>query len=138
MKRVVPAAWLLLAGLIAAAGLAVLALFASGTGELAMLVVLSLLAVGGAFLVFGLLSGYLRLNERVAQAEMVKAIADGLDSALEIVDHRGLVVYRNRALRRLVGKRMGRHATLEELFAGEPDSAQAFFRQPRGRARRRA
>jgi|RhiMethySRZTD1v2_1073278.scaffolds.fasta_scaffold21240_4 two-component system cell cycle sensor histidine kinase/response regulator CckA len=126
---------LLLAGLMAAAGLAVLALFASGTGELAMLGVLSLLAVGGAFLVFGLLSGYLRLNERVAEAEMVKAIADGLDSALEIVDHRGLMVYRNRALRRLVGKRMGRHATLEELFAGEPDSAQAFFRLSRAAER---
>jgi two-component system cell cycle sensor histidine kinase/response regulator CckA len=119
---------LLLAGLIVAAGFAMLALLASGTGELAMLSLLALLAVGGAFLVFGLLSGYLRLAERVVEAEMVKAVADGLDTALEIVDHRGLVVYRNRALQRFAGARGGRNTTLEELFASQPESAQAFFR----------
>jgi len=126
---------LLLLGLVAAGGLAIMALFASGTGELAMLGVLALLAVAGAFLIFGLLSGYLRLSERVAEAEMVKTVADGLDSGLEIADQRGTVLYRNRALQRLAGKRMGRHATLEELFAGEPDSAQAFFRLNRAAER---
>ena len=100
-----------------------------------MLGVLALLAVAGAFLIFGLLSGYLRLSERVAEAEMVKTIADGLDSGLQIVDQQGVVLYRNRALQRLTGRRHGRHATLEELFAGEPDSAQAFFRLNRAAER---
>src|SRR5581483_8210343 len=131
---------LLLLGLIAAGGLAVMALFASGAGELAMLGLLALLAVAGAFLIFGLLSGYLRLSERIAEAEMVKTIADGLDSGLEIVDQEGTVLYRNRALQRLLGRRvgMGRNATLEELFAGEPDSAQAFFRLNRAAERAEA
>ena len=46
-------------------------------------------------------------------------------------------LYRNRALQRLTGTRSGRHATLEELFAGEPQSAQAFFRLNRAAERAR-
>src|SRR6516165_9852495 len=75
---------LLLLGVCASAGLALIALIATGAGELVMQGVLALLAVAGAFLLFGLLFGYLRLSERVAEAEMVKAVADGLDSGLEI------------------------------------------------------
>ena len=128
-------ALLLLLGLVAVGGLAVIALLASGAGEVAMLGLLALLAVAGAFLILGLLSGYLRLSERVAEAEMVKTIADGLDNGLKIVNQQGVVLYRNRALQRLTGRRAGRHATLEELFAGEPDSAQAFFRLNRAAER---
>jgi two-component system, cell cycle sensor histidine kinase and response regulator CckA len=127
-------ALLLLLGLVASGGL-VIALLVSGAGEVAMLGLLVLLAVAGAFLILGLLSGYLRLSERVAEAEMVKTIADGLDHGIKIVNQQGVVLYRNRALQRLTGRRAGRHATLEELFAGEPDSAQAFFRLNRAAER---
>jgi two-component system cell cycle sensor histidine kinase/response regulator CckA len=126
---------LLLLGLIAIGGLVLVAVLASGLGEAIMLALLSLLAVAGAFLILGLLSGYLRLSERVAEAEMVKTVADGLDHGLKIVNQQGVVLYRNRALQRLTGRRAGRHATLEELFAGEPDSAQAFFRLNRAAER---
>ncbi len=124
----------LLLGLVTAGGLAA-AVLGSGAGEVAMLGLLALLAVAGAFLILGLLSGYLRLGERVAEAEIVKTVADGLETALKIVDAQGTVLYRNRALQRLTGRRAGRHATLEELFAGEPDSAQAFFRLNRAAER---
>jgi two-component system cell cycle sensor histidine kinase/response regulator CckA len=97
--------------------------------------VLALLAVGGVFLIFGLASGLLRLSERVVEAEMVKAVADGLDSGLEIVAANGTVLYRNRALKRLTGRRSGRQASLEELLGGEPQSAQAFFRLNRAAER---
>ncbi len=128
-------ALLLLVGLVAVGGLALIALLVSGAGEVAMLGLLVLLAVAGAFLILGLLSGYLRLSERVVEAEMVKNIADGLDNGLEIVNQQGVVLYRNRALQRLTGRRAGRQATLEELFAGEPDSAQSFFRLNRAAER---
>ena len=124
----------LLLGLVTAGGMAA-ALLGSGAGEIAILGLLALLAVAGAFLIFGLLSGYLRVSERVAEAEIVKTVADGLETALKIVDGQGTVLYRNRALQRLTGRRAGRHATLEELFAGEPDSAQAFFRLNRAAER---
>jgi two-component system cell cycle sensor histidine kinase/response regulator CckA len=126
---------LLLLGFSASGGLALFALIAAGAGELIVQGVLALLAVTGAFLLFSLLFGYLRLSERVAEAEMVKAIADGLDQGLEIVNQQGVALYRNRALQRLTGRRAGRHATLEELFAGEPGSAQAFFRLNRAAER---
>ena len=126
---------LALVGLAAAGGLGAVALLPSAAGELAILGVLALLAVAGAFLVFGLLSGYLRLGDRMAEAEVVKTIADGLDSGLQIVNQQGTVLYRNRSLQRLTGRRAGRQATLEELFAGEPDSAQAFFRLNRAAER---
>jgi two-component system, cell cycle sensor histidine kinase and response regulator CckA len=129
-----PSGMVLLLGLVLAGGMAA-ALLGSAAGEVAMLGLLALLAVAGAFLIFGLLSGYLRVSERVAQAEIVKTVADGLETCLEIVDGQGTVFYRNHALQRLTGRHAGRQATLEELFAGEPDSAQAFFRLNRAAER---
>src|SRR6185295_17221969 len=96
---------------------------------------LALLAVAGVFLVFGLLSGFLRLGDRAVEADMIRAVAEGLDSALQIVNAQGSVLYRNRALERLTGRRSGRHASLEELFAGAPDTAQAYFRLSRAAER---
>jgi len=125
----------LAASVVAGGALAGAMLMASGIAEPVVLAALALLAVGGVFLIFGLLSGFLRLSERVAEAELVKTVADGLDSALQIVDAQGEVIYRNRALQRLTGRRPGRHTTLEELFAGEPESAQAFFRLNRAAER---
>ena len=61
-----------------------------------------------------------------------------MDDALQIVGPSGAVLYRNRALERLTGTRMGRHATLEELFAGEPQSAEAFYRLNRAAEREEA
>jgi two-component system cell cycle sensor histidine kinase/response regulator CckA len=89
---------------------------------------LALLAAAGVFLVFGLLSGFLRLSERMTEADIVKTVTDGLDSGLQIVSRTGAVLYRNHALRRLAGTRSGRQATLEELFAGDPLSTEAFYR----------
>ncbi|HJU32458.1 MAG TPA: response regulator [Hyphomicrobiaceae bacterium] len=131
-------AYLLVAGIGASGVLAVFALFAGGAGEGAKLGLLGLLAAAGAFLLLGLLSAYLRMSERAAEAEVVKAMADGLDVGLEIVDPQGVIVYRNRALHRLAGRRAGGTATLEELLSGEPDSAQSFFRLNRAAERAEA
>jgi two-component system cell cycle sensor histidine kinase/response regulator CckA len=89
---------------------------------------LAVLAAAGVFLVCGLLAGFLQLSERAVEADIVKRVADGLDSGLQIVGGNGVVLYRNHALRRLAGTRSGRQATLEELFAGEPQSTEAFYR----------
>jgi two-component system cell cycle sensor histidine kinase/response regulator CckA len=101
---------------------------AGGLVETIGLGLLALLAAAGVFLVFGLLSGFLRLSERAAEADIVKTVADGFDTGLQIVSRTGAVLYRNEALRSLAGTRSGRQATLEELFAGEPQSTEAFYR----------
>ena len=100
-----------------------------------MLGLLALLAVAGAFLVFGLLSGFLRLSERAAEAEMVKIVADGLDDGLQIVDQQGVVLYRNRALQRLTGTRSGGTRRWRSCLRASPHSAQAFFRLNRAAER---
>ena len=58
-------------------------------GGLISSTLLDVLLTPGVFLIFGLLSGFLKLSERVAEAELVKTVADGLDSALQIVDAKG-------------------------------------------------
>ncbi|HEU0059309.1 MAG TPA: hypothetical protein VFR19_05480, partial [Hyphomicrobiaceae bacterium] len=117
------------------AGALILVLLTNSLAEPMVVGLLALLAVAGVFLVFGLLSGFLRLGDRAVEADMIKALAEGLDSALQIVNAQGSVVYRNRALERLTGRRSGRHASLEELFAGSPDTAQAYFRLSRAAER---
>src|SRR5262245_23047791 len=121
-------------GMMLAAAL-ILVLLTNTMAETMVVGLLALLAVAGVFLLFGLLSGFLRLGDRVAEAEMMKSVTDQLDSALQIVNAQGSVLYRNRALERLTGRRSGRHASLEELFAGAPDTAQAYFRLSRAAER---
>ena len=67
---------------------------------------------------------------------MVKTVADGLDSGLQIVDApRATCSIAIAPCSASPAGAPGRHATLEELFAGEPDSAQAFFRLNRAAER---
>jgi two-component system cell cycle sensor histidine kinase/response regulator CckA len=123
-------------GLAGTAAIAAVALQVSGAIEEIVLGILALLAVGGTFLVFGLLSGILRLSDRAADTGFTGAIAEGLDSGVQLVDQTsGAVLYSNAALQRLAGRRAARNATLEELLAGEPGAAQAFFRLNRAAER---
>ena len=72
----------LLAALAAAALLASV-LVLSGAGTLLLLGLLALLAVAGVFLMVGLMTGHLRVADRVAEAELVKTVTDGLDTGLQ-------------------------------------------------------
>jgi two-component system, cell cycle sensor histidine kinase and response regulator CckA len=125
-------------GLLTVAALCAFALQGRSFVEAFVFGLLALLAVGGVFLAFGLLSGFVRLSERAAQTEWLKIVADGMDDALEIVGRGGTAIYRNQALERLVSTPSGRHATLEEVFAGEPRSAEAFYRLNRAAERNEA
>ncbi len=122
--------------LVTAVSFAALAFGPRGLLESIVFVVLALLVVCGVFLVFGLLSGFLRLGERVAETDIVKAATDSFESAVQLVGPGGAVVYRNEALKRLIGSRLGRNGTLEEIFAAEPQSAEAYYRLSRAAERR--
>ena len=130
-----PSRLTVLVGVVVAGVLISVGLLASGAAEPILLGVLGLLAAGGAFLGFGLLSGFLRLSERAAEAEMARSIADELEAGLQVVGPDGAVLYRNRALDRMTARRGSGHVTLAELFATEPDAAQAFFRLNRAAER---
>ena len=125
-------------GLLIAAGLGALAFKGGSAAESLVLGLLALLAVAGVVLVLGMMSGFLRLSDRAAEEELLKSVADGMDNALQIVGPKGAVLYRNRAFDRLTGVRSGRHTTLEELFVGEPQSTEAFYRLNRAAERHEA
>jgi two-component system cell cycle sensor histidine kinase/response regulator CckA len=122
-------------GLVITAGAGVLALHGSGVVEALLLAALALLAVAGAFLILGLSSGFLRVTERAAEADLLKSVAEQMDDPLQIVGRGGSAVYRNRAFDQLAGDRVGRHTTLPELFAAEPHSAEVFYRLNRAAER---
>ncbi len=122
--------------LVTAASFAALAFGPRGLLQSIVFVVLALLVVCGVFLVFGLLSGFLRLGERVAETDIVKAATDSFESAVQLAGPGGAVVYRNEALKRLIASRLGRNGTLEEIFAAEPQSAEAYYRLSRAAERR--
>ena len=121
-------------GLVITAGAGVLALHGSGVIEALLLAVLALLAVAGAFLVLGLSSGFLRVTERAAEADLLKSVAEQMDDPLQI-GRGGSALYHNRAFDQLAGDRAGRHTTLPELFAAEPHSAEVFYRLNRAAER---
>ena len=122
-------------------GLACLGAACSAGLERSLLLgLLALLAVAGVFLMFGLLSGFLRLSERVAEAEHRQ---DGHRRARHRARRsstaRARVLYRNRALQRLTGTARrpagdARGAVRRRAAVG----AGLLPPQPRRRARRAA
>ena len=125
-------------GVVVAAVLGALAFKGGNIAEPMVLGALSLLAVAGVVFVLGLASGFLRLTDRADEAELLKTAADGMDNALQIVGPRGRVLYRNHAFERLADLRPGLHTPLEELFAGEAHSTEAFYRLNRAAERHEA
>ncbi len=115
--------------------LAAAVLVLSGTAEAVLLSLLSLLAVGGAFLLFGLWSGALHFGERAAGDDLARTAADTLIDGVQITAPDGSVVYRNGALAAMLVRRAGGNATLEEVFAQETDAARAYFRLNRAAER---
>ncbi|RTL71609.1 MAG: PAS domain-containing sensor histidine kinase [Hyphomicrobiales bacterium] len=103
-------------------------LLLSGSAEAVLLALLSLLAVGGAFLLFGLWTGALQMGERVAVDDVTRAGLEGLADGIQISTADGDTLYRNPALQQMLARRTGGITTLEEVFAQEADSARAYFR----------
>ncbi len=107
---------------------AIAVLIVSGSVQPLLLGVLSLLAVGGAFLIFGFFSGYLHFGDHAEARDVTRSVAEGLSDGLLLTARDGTLVYRNRALESLLQRRGGGVATLEEVFAQESDAARAYFR----------
>ena len=126
-----------LAGALAiAAGFSILAFGFRSVLEPVVYTVLALFMVSGVFLVLGLASGFLRLGDTAAEAELVKTIIDSSEGAIQVTGASGSAVYRNEALNQLIRGRLGRDGTLEEALAAEPYSAEAFYRLNRAAERR--
>jgi two-component system, cell cycle sensor histidine kinase and response regulator CckA len=118
-------------------GMIALALVASGASEPLTLTLLSSLAMLGAFMIFGIAAGHVRIGERVRDDDLVKALADSLEDGILVTSHEGAVIYANKSFQEFLGRTpTGGLQHLEAAFAGEPRAAAALFRLTRAAHRR--
>jgi two-component system cell cycle sensor histidine kinase/response regulator CckA len=119
-----------------ATGLGTLTLLASGASEPFVLAAMTVLATFGVFFLFGLAAGHIRITERTAEFDLVKAIAASCQDGLFVSGRDGRAVYTNRAFIALVGRsEVGEPHSLETAFSGEPQAAEALFRLSRAAER---
>ncbi|MGI9403795.1 MAG: ATP-binding protein, partial [Hyphomicrobium sp.] len=119
-----------------AAGGAVLAVAASGTGQPLLMTLIAMLAIVGLFFLFAIGAGYVRLTERQPLAELVKTVTDRLDTGVMIASRDGVAIYANGTLETIVGhSNIDSLRPLEELFTGEPQANAALYRLTRAAER---
>ncbi|MCB1527610.1 MAG: response regulator [Hyphomicrobiaceae bacterium] len=108
----------------------VLALLASPFGSPLYLTALATFAMLGVFFVLGMFAGHIRIGERLPEADLLKAIADGQDEGVLIVKRKGgQPVYANHAMAAFVGRSdSGDLGMLEAAFSSVNEAAEAMFR----------
>jgi two-component system cell cycle sensor histidine kinase/response regulator CckA len=126
---------------VAALGALIFGLIASGSGEPLVLTIISVLAMLGIFLMFGIAAGHVRIGARTPAGDLLKAAADNSVAPKIIARPDGTALYWNTALETMFGRSdAGPIATLEAAVSGDPEAAQALFRvmraAERGEARR--
>jgi two-component system cell cycle sensor histidine kinase/response regulator CckA len=119
-----------MSGFVMAVVLGSMALSQSGAGEPVIIATLAVLAAVGVFFLFGLLSGYLRFNERARELELVKSVADSLDGGIQVVTPLGLIVYCNAAAHAICGTAAAT-VSFNEALSADPQAAEALFRLTR-------
>ncbi len=122
--------------LVAAGGVAVLALLSSKAAEPLGLTLLAVLASVGVFFLFGLAAQHVRFFQSSTSADLLQAIVEAGDAGVQVTDESGRVLHVNRAFRSLVGTNdLGEVNTLEAVFAGEARGAESLFRLARASER---
>ena len=112
--------------LIVIAGL--LALFGHAYGAIALLAIFALLAVVGIAAIFGAALGLVQFTGRVAEGSIAKDFLDTARTGTLIVDHKGRIIYANRAYGDATGAATGAEVrTLERLLAREPEVSEAIY-----------
>lgn len=123
------------AGLIAlliGAGAALIALISSGAAQPLLLLALSLLAMLGAFFVFGLMVGQVRVGELRARPEIAGTLAEEFSDALQLTRRDGGRVWANNRFEGILDRTAaGSIAALELGLGGSSAISEAMFRLTR-------
>ncbi|HRD77925.1 MAG TPA: response regulator [Hyphomicrobiaceae bacterium] len=126
------AGWLLITVvLVLAGGLAGLSMLTSRSGEPLVLTVLALLAMIGAFFLFGLAAGYIRMGDRPDDRGFLLDVIDQSGVGIVVTRPDGTPVQANAAYRAMTH---GGAQSLEDVLSGEPVAAEALFRLTRAAA----
>jgi two-component system cell cycle sensor histidine kinase/response regulator CckA len=125
-----------IAGVLLVAGVGIFAVLASGTREPVVLTLMALLASIGAFFLFGLAAGHIRIGDRMTESDMLAVVADQMGDAIQIATRDGRPLYANAPFAALVGRsELDAAGGLEAAFAGEPSVSEALFRLARAAER---
>jgi two-component system, cell cycle sensor histidine kinase and response regulator CckA len=93
-----------------------------------ILVLLSVLATVGVFLMFALAAGILRMSGRETASPLIKAVVDGANEGILVTDPRGRVVYANTAYLDLAAADPDDVRPVERVFIGDPGVSEAVYR----------
>ena len=124
-------ALVLVAGLAAIAAV-IMMLASTRLAQPAGLAVLAMLAVTGIFFVFGLLSGYVRFQERAHASEIARGVAEAGEHGMQVLADDGGIVFANAAFTALLGSGV---KSVEELLAADPRAGEAVYRLARAAER---
>ncbi|MCB1509511.1 MAG: response regulator [Hyphomicrobiaceae bacterium] len=110
-------------------GAAVLAVLSAQATEPLVLTVMAVLSMFGAFFLFGVAAGHIRVSERSPESEIVKALSDRIDDGVVVCGSAGHVVYANEPSTVHLGRNeLGALNSFDEALAGTPAGSEALFR----------
>ncbi|WP_181707510.1 cell cycle histidine kinase CckA [Chthonobacter rhizosphaerae] len=109
---------------------AVFAMLDRSSAEPYVLGLLGLLAVVGVFSLFAGAIGLLRFGAKTdGQTTLAKRFLDGTSDGVCVTDDEGRIIYANTAYGRLIRAETASEVrTVERVFSGDPDAADAIFR----------
>ena len=86
------------------------------------------LAIFGAFGILSYAFGLIRVIGRSGEFDLARAVAETSEEGLVVTSGPSRVLYANEAYRSLSGARTGEIRSIERLFAGAPETAEAIYR----------
>lgn len=113
----------------------VLALLASQDTKPLLLTALAVLSMFGAFFLFGIAAGHIRIGERVSERELLRSLLEGFDDGVLVTDREGTHLYANASLGSLLHAGDGSAVpSIELLFQDQPGPQEAIYRLMRAAA----
>lgn len=107
----------------------VLALLASQDSKPLMLAAMAVLSMFGAFFLFGIAAGHIRIGERVSERELLRSLLEGFDDGVLVTDRDGDHLYANRMLEDLLfDADESRLASIELAFQDHASAQEAIYR----------
>ncbi len=125
-------ATLFVIAMLAAIATAIIVMASTQMAQPAGLAALGLLAVTGIFFVFGLLSGFVRFQEKAQASELARGVAEAGDHGLQVLADDGSIVFANSAFTTLFG---ASQKSVEEILAVDPRAGEAVYRLARAAER---
>ncbi len=114
----------------------VLALLASQDTKPLLLTALAVLSMFGAFFLFGIAAGHIRIGERVSERELLRSLLEGFDDGVLVTDRDGRHLYANSVLGQLLQEADGRTVqSIELAFQDQNGPQEAIYRLMRAAAR---